>query len=218
MGAGGEAGRPDSPDDLALFHARAGPNVGRDGAQMGVARPDLSGMPKLDKASIRAHESRPGDDPRCRGFDLRSVRRAIVDPLVRPPQLEDGMKAASREVAGDAIGHRIAQERSAQGATFLVEIGEAPAGRRLRDGPQDAVAVPKLDGEKVTASDRAVGPELSLQGQPHGIAAPQVPREVHLPGEYVRDVIDQLFKVRLPEAIQVAAEASRPEARLDGAG
>src|SRR6266581_954558 len=121
MGAGGEAGRPDSPDDLALFHARAGPNVGRDGAQMGVARPDLSGMPKLD-------------------------------------------------------------------------------------------------GEKVTASDRAVGPELSLQGQPHGIAAPQVPREVHLPGEYVRDVIDQLFKVLLPEAIQVAAEASRPDARLDGAG
>src|SRR6266850_7041715 len=127
------------------------------------------------------------------------------------------MIAAIREVAGDAIGHRITQEGSAQRTTFLVEIGKASAGYRLRDGTQDAVAIAKLDREKVTASDGTIRPHLSFQGHAHGIAAPQVPREVHLPGEDIREVIDQLFKVLRPEPVQISAETSRPQARLDGA-
>ena len=51
MGARGEAGRPNPPDDLALFHAGAWPDVGRDGAEMRIARPDLSGVAKLDGLS-----------------------------------------------------------------------------------------------------------------------------------------------------------------------
>src|SRR6266446_6038211 len=63
MRAGGEAGRADSADDLTLVHVRAGPDVGRNGAEMRVACPDLSGVAKLDKSAVRAHESRPRDDP-----------------------------------------------------------------------------------------------------------------------------------------------------------
>src|SRR5439155_10942964 len=40
----GEAGRPNPPDDLALLHPRAGPDVRRDGAQVRVARADLPGV------------------------------------------------------------------------------------------------------------------------------------------------------------------------------
>ncbi len=108
MGAGGETGRADSADDLPLLHVRAGPDVGRNGAQVRVPRPNLSRMAKLDKPAIRPRESRPRDDARCGGLDRRSRGRAVVDPLVRPPELQNGVKAASREVAGDAVGYRIA--------------------------------------------------------------------------------------------------------------
>src|SRR5437867_2115169 len=110
MWAGGESGGTDSTDDLALVHMRAGPNIRRNGAQVRIACSNLSGMAKLDEPTIRAHESCSRDDPGCGGLDRRSVRRTVVDPLVRPPALEDGVITATREVAGDPVGHRITQE------------------------------------------------------------------------------------------------------------
>ncbi len=61
--ASGEAGRTDSSDDLPLLHVRAGPDVGRNGAQVRIACPDLSGMAQLDEPAIGAHESGSRHDP-----------------------------------------------------------------------------------------------------------------------------------------------------------
>ena len=105
--AGGEAGRSNSADNLPLVHVRAGLNVVWDGAQVRITCPNLAGMAKLDQPAIRAHPSRSRDDPGSGSLHRRSGRGAVVYPLVCPPLLEQGMKPASREVAGDAIGHRV---------------------------------------------------------------------------------------------------------------
>ena len=101
---------------------------------------------------------------------------------------------------------------------FLVEIGVASVRRRLRDGAQDAAAIPQLDCQEVAAPDGAVGPHLSLHGDAQDVSPSQVSREIHLPGEHVRQVIDQILEILLPESAHVPAEAGRPEARLDDAG
>src|SRR5258705_4242496 len=111
MGPGGEAGRPNSSDDLTLRYVRAGPDIRRDEAEVRIARADLPGMAELDQSPVGAREPRSRDDPGCGRFDRRSGGRAVVDTLVCPPQLEQGGVAAIREAASDAIGHGGGQER-----------------------------------------------------------------------------------------------------------
>ena len=217
MRARGQARHSDPSDDLTLLHVSARPYVGRDRAQVRVPGPDLTGMPKLHQAPVRPRESRAHDRARGGRLDWSAVGSAVIDPFVGAPALEDRVESARAEPAGDPVGNRVAGECALQRAALLVVVGVLPARRLLRNGVQDPVSVPELDRQEVAAADGSVGSHLPLERDPERIAPSQVPREVHLPGEHVGEVVDQLLEVLLPEPVEVPGQMRRPEAGLHDA-
>ena len=99
MRPGDEAGRADTPDQIALLHARAGPYG--NGRQVQVLRFEAVGVPQLHHPPGGAIRARPDDHAVGDRDDRRANRRAIVDPQVRTGLSQDGMETAAREAGRD---------------------------------------------------------------------------------------------------------------------
>ena len=101
MGAGGETGRTDIPDRLALFDSDTCSNVAGEPAQVAIPSGDTVQVPQLDQVAVAARVSGAKNNAIARCHHRSPGRRGVIGPFVAASETEHWVKPPSREVGGD---------------------------------------------------------------------------------------------------------------------
>src|SRR3954471_5352943 len=241
VGAGGEARGAGVGDDVPLPHPRPRTDAGSEAREVKVGGQVAPAV--LHLHHVAAPLVPAGGDHRAVGrhLDRRAHGSAVVDPVVRPVFVEDGVEAVEVEGGGDAgVAQRRAEEHLPRRRAIAIEIDPGVAVAvglvqppvvvvdRRQDRPhvvglaveedllvEDLEAVPRLEvlGE--------VEVPLEDVGQPvgqHGRAAGRADRLLHRPGEGPLEGADlDAAGERLPVALPLAAVADHlhPAAPLE---
>src|SRR3954454_12188759 len=241
VGAGGEARGAGVGDDVPLPHPRARTDAGGEAREVEVGGEVAAAVLHLHHVATPLVPA--GGDHRAVGRHLhrRAHGGAVVDPVVRPVFVENGVEAVEVEGGGDAgVAQRRAEEHLPRRRAVAVEIDPGVAVAvglvqppvvvvdRRQDRPhvvglavEEDLLVEHL--EAVPGLEILVEVEVPLEdvGQPvgqHGRAAGRADRLLHRPGEGPLEGADlDAAGERLPVALPLAAVADHlhPAAPLE---
>ena len=130
--AGGEAGRADIADDLALAHLLAGGDALAEAQHVAVGGVIAVGMADAHVVAVLALAARLLDDAAAGGEDGRAGRGGPVDAGVHAPLVEQRMEAHA-EAGGEAdvAAHRAAHEELLRVVAPLVVVVDDPVRRTI---------------------------------------------------------------------------------------
>ena len=115
MRTGGQSGRADVPDDLALLDPRPCPNVPGKSTQMSVTRRDSIQVSELDQIAVPTGSPGAQDHSIACRHDRCTGSGCIVGAFMPPRQSENWVKAEPGKVGGDPPElYRRAEERAAE--------------------------------------------------------------------------------------------------------
>jgi len=209
--AGGEPGRADAADHLALADERAGPEPALDRGEVGIERGDAAGVGDHDRGAVVAAVAGDGDAAVARGEDRRASGRGEIHPLVHAAVAEDGV-AAHAEARGDARRiERGAEQRPPHRDAVLVEPAGRAAGLGEAPDPVAPAALLERRIERLAMVDqRAVWVAPALEHHREAVPRLDVALEVEAAREGAYQPHDQRRRHR--GAYHVLVEARRDRA------
>ena len=187
--AGDEPGGADAADDLALRHARPGPDAGPERRQVQVAALVAAGVAQRDGVAAAGGVARRDDGRVGDRDDRRALRRPEVGAEVRPPDAEHRVQPAVREARRDARLEleRRGEEEALQRQAGGVVVGGLPAGRLEAERAEQPSGVGEPRRDDVAVADaRAVAQHL-LEDDFDDVARLQVAVEVDVAAEQLGD-------------------------------
>src|SRR5882672_1883486 len=145
-------------------------------------------MPQHDEVAVAAAATGEDHDTVTGGFDLGACRGSIVDPLVRPPLLKDGM-ATQAEPRSDA---RVLERRAQKDLSKILAFRSVvSASSRNVLEPDSAKRLPpprELGREYLSGAYHASVEMEGLEDGREAIAAAKVPVKIDVAAKYVREL------------------------------
>src|ERR1051326_622403 len=189
---GGEPGHADVADHVALQHSLARPHAFGEAGEVQVRRLHARGVADADEVPLARFVARLDDDAVRGRHHRRADGRAVVDAVMRPEGVQDGMETALREMRGDVrVLQRRAKELLAQRRAVAGVVAGAAVRRLLAEGLVRRAAVREARGDDGAVAEEVAAAEALADDDAERVVALQR-EEVDVPLENVDELLNEL--------------------------